>query len=459
MKFSKFKEISAIGRRLSFVFVFAIAMMGLNMPSAHAALAGKGLIHPVNKFPTWFSDTNGVTLQLCLDGDGVTGLCVFDPVMPGNATSVATGFGAEAFWWLANATLDLAGGGRANLVLALEAAYGAGDPAPNDQFAFGRVRIRVDVPVDGEYKIWHPFLNEADNCQPEVYNATAGTRAINITRDTGGTAPFETMLSGEVGPFLVWDPAIAPVAPAGYVGDPNVLHEVIGGHCGVNYFRIEGPVGVNLDGSGQNFVETNLFSVQGKIYDEANTPPGIESVRTTYFRTTNISNGRTTARINAWVKAPVTATVELSGIPQPNQNGPMVFDGDSTFFKRAALNFNFGLSVPEQVTITATSAGGLETVQVVDVVDQVTITQATWTAPGVIKVVALTSDKIRSTAGGTIPELTLHIGSETFPMLPVASVPGRYEVTVSEAGAFQVPPARVTVTSSRGGSDTEGIAD
>jgi len=65
MKFSKFKEISAIGRRLSFVFVFAIAMMGLNMPSAHAALAGKGLIHPVNKFPTWFSDTNGVTLQLC----------------------------------------------------------------------------------------------------------------------------------------------------------------------------------------------------------------------------------------------------------------------------------------------------------------------------------------------------------------------------------------------------------
>ncbi|MER2512802.1 MAG: hypothetical protein ABTQ25_10400 [Nitrosomonas ureae] len=459
MKLFKLREISNISKTmgLAFAFVFAVTMIGLNMPSANAALAGKGLIHPVNKFPTWFSDTNGVTLQLCLDGDGVTGLCIFDPVIPGNATSVATGFGAEGFWWMGDASMNIAGG-QAVLVLALEAAYGAGDPAPNDQFAFGRVRIRVDIPVDGEYKIWHPFLNENNGCEPEVYNATAGRRAINITRDTGGAAPFETMLSGEVGPFLVWDPAIAPVAPAGYVGDPNVPHEVIGGHCGINYFKIEGPVGVDLDGSGNNVVETNLFSVQGKIYDQANTPPGIESVRATYFRATNISNGRTTARINVWVKAPTEATVELSGVPQGNQNGPMVFDGENTFFKRAALNFNFGLSVPDQVTITATSAGGLETVQAVNVVDQVTITQATWT-PGVVKVVALTSDKIRSTAGGTIPELTLHIGSQTFPMLPVASVPGRYEVTVSEAGAFLVPPARVTVTSSQGGSDTEGIAD
>jgi len=458
MKLFKIKEITDIGKKVGLAFVFVVAMMGLSMPSANASLAGKGLISPVNHFPTWFSDSEGTTLQLCLDGDGATGMCFFDPVIPGNATSVATGFGAEAFWWSADAALNLAGGGRANLVLALEAAYGAGDPAPNDQFAFGRVRIRVDIPVDGEYKIWHPFLNEADGCQPEIYNATAGTRAINVTRDTGGAAPFETMLSGEVGPFLIWDPAIAPVAPAGYVGDPNIPHEVIGGHCGINYFRIEGPVGVDLDGSGQNFIETNLFSVQGKIYDQANVPPGIEPVRATYFRATNATNGRTTARINTWVKAPTEATVELSGIPQPNQNGPMVFDGDSTFYKRATLNFNFGLSVPEQVTVTATSAGGLETVQAVNVVDQVTITQATW-APGVITVVALTSDKIRSTAGGTIPELTLHIGSETFPMLPVASVPGRYEVTVSEAGAFLVPPARVTVTSSRGGSDTEGIAD
>ncbi len=459
MKLFKIKEITDIGKKVGFTLVFVVAMMGLSMPSANAALAGKGLISPVNHFPTWFSDSEGTTVQLCLDGDGATGMCFFDPVIPGNATSVATGFGAEAFWWSADAALTLAGGGRANLVLALEAAYGAGDPAPNDQFAFGRVRIRIDIPVDGEYKIWHPFLNEADGCQPEIYNATAGTRAINVTRDTGGAAPFETMLSGEVGPLLIWDPAIAPVAPVGYVGDPNVPHEVIGGHCGINYFRIEGPVGVDLDGSGQNFVETGLFSVQGKIYDEANSPPGIEPVRTTYFRTTNVATGNTTARINSWVKAPTTASVEIGGIPQANQNGPMAFDGENTFFKRATLNAANGLSVPDQVTITARSANGLETVESVSVVDQVNITLATWTkATGVIRVVATSSDKINPIAGGTIPELTLHIGSATFPM-PQVGVPGRYEVLLSGADAFLIPPARVTVTSSQGGSDTDGIAD
>uniref|UniRef100_UPI0025CDF9E8 hypothetical protein n=1 Tax=uncultured Nitrosomonas sp. TaxID=156424 RepID=UPI0025CDF9E8 len=454
--------IADISKKLSIAFVFVVAVMSLNIQSANAALAGKGLISPVNHFPTWFSDTNGTVLQLCLDGDGVTGMCFFDPVIPGNATSVATGFGAEAFWWLGGANLNLAGGGQAILVLALEAAYAAGDPAPNDQFAFGRVRIRVDIPVAGEYKIWHPFLNEVEgNCSPEVYNATAGTRAINVTRDIGGAAPFETMLSGEVGPFLIWDPAIAPTAPDGYVGDPNVDHEVIGGHCGVNYFRIEGPDGVDLDGSGQNFVETNLFSISGKIYDEANTPPGIESVRTTYSRTTNVSdpnNIRTTARINAWVKAPITATVELSGIPQGSQNGEMEFDDASTFFKRANLSPTYGLSVPDQVTITATSTNGLQTVQTVDVIDDVRISQATWNKETkAIKVVAFSSDKI-SSAVGTIPELMLRIGAAEFPMLQSGAF-GKYEVTVSGVDAYLVPPARVTVTSSKGGSDTERVAD
>ncbi len=457
MKFPKLKEISGISKKASFAFafVFAVAMMGMNIQSANAALAGKGLISPVNHFPTWFSDSNGTTLQLCLDGDGATGLCFFDPVIPGNATSQATGFGAEAFWWLGGANLNLAGGRRAILVLALEAAYGAGDPAPNDQFAFGRVRIRVDIPVAGEYKVWHPFLNEADGCQPEVYNATAGIKAINVTRDTGGAAPFNTMLSGEVGPFLIWDPAVAPTAPVGYVGDPNIDHEVIGGHCGINYFRIEGPTNVDLSGSGQNFVETNLFSISGKIYDEANTPPGIEPVRITYFRTTNAA-GKTSARVNSWVKAPITASVDITGLPQANQNGPMDFDGDNTFFRRGTLNTTFGLSVPDQITITARSTNGLETVQAVDVVDQVDITAVTWTkATGVIKVVATSSDKVSPTAGGTLPELTLHIGSASFPM-PQTGALGRYEVSVT---GYLIPPARVTVTSSQGGSDTEGVDD
>ena len=112
---------------------------------------------------------------------------------------------------------------------------------------------------------------------------------------------------------------------------------MIGGHCNINYFRIEAATGVDLDGNGNNFVQTNLFSVQGKIYDETNTPPGIEPVRITYFRNTNTNTGVTTSRINSWVKAPPQATVKLTH-PITNQQFAMAYDGDSTFFRRFVLS-------------------------------------------------------------------------------------------------------------------------
>lgn len=442
-------------KKLSFAIVLLMSLFVLGIQPATSALTDKGILHPINNFPTWFSDANGVTLQLCLDGDGVTGLCAFDPVIPGNATSELTGFGAEAFWWLTSSTLNISGGGQALLVLALEAAYGAEDPAPNDQFAFGRVRIRVDIPVDGEYKIWHPALNEANGCQPEVYNATAGTRSINVTRDIGGSAPFETMLNGEVGPFLIWDPAVPPAAPAGFIGDPGVDHQVIGGHCGINFFRIEGPLGVNLDGSGNNFVQTNLFSVQGKIFDEATVQPGIEPVRATYFRTINATTSNTVVRMNTWVKAPPHASVTLTGLPNPNQDGAMTFDGVSTFYKRGAFPALNSTPVPTQLTVTATNESGLSTTKIVNVVDQVTIQSAAWAPVAqTLKVVAISSDKIALTSGD-IPELTLKIGANAFPM-EQSGPAGRYEVTVP---GIAVPPAFVTVTSSKGGADTEGVND
>jgi hypothetical protein len=455
MKSSENKALTtSMSKKFTFAAALVVVLIGLGIQPAQSALTGKGLLHPVNHFPTWFSDANGVTLQLCLDGDGVNGLCFFDPVIPGNPTSQATGFGEEAFWWMGEASIDLAGGGRALLVTALEAAYGAGNPAPNDQFAFGRIRIRVDIPEDGEYKIFHPFLNEASGCPAEIYTATAGRRSINVTRDIGGATPFETMLTGEVGPFLIWDPAIPPIAPAGYVGDPNVEHEVIGGHCGINYFRIEAPVGVDLDGNGNNFVQTTLFTIVGKIFDESNTPPGIEPVRTSYFRSTNAA-GTTTSRINSWVKAPSLSTVTLSGLAQATQNGSMAYDGNSTFYRRATLNAANSNPMPTQLTITAKSPNGLENTQIVSVIDQVDIQSAVWTkAAQTLKVIAFSSDKINANLGDA-PELTLKVGPDTFPM-PHVGAAGRYELTLT---GITVPPAQVTVQSSKGGKATQGIAD
>ncbi len=443
-----------VSKKITTTLASIITLVGLSIQPVQSALTDKGPIHPINKFPSWVSDANGNALQLCLDGNGA-GICTFTPVIAGNAISEATGFGIEAFWWNASATLNLVGGRKALLVQSLQATYLPATPAATTQFAFGRIRMRVDIPVAGHYKIWHPSLNESNGCQPEEFTANAGTRAINVTRDIGGGTPFDNILKGEVGPFLVWDPNILPAAPTGYVGDPNVNHEIIGGHCGINYFRIEGPAGVDLDGLGNNFVQTSQFSVQGKIYDPANIPPSIEPVRATYFRTTNASTGNTTARINVWVKAPPTASVTINDLPQANQNGDMTYDGNSTFFKRALLNATYGLHIPTQVTVVATSDNGMFSTQAVNIIDQVSIQSVSWAAAAqTLKVVALSSDKI-SVSSGIAPELTLNVGINAFPMTQSGAA-GRYELTLT---GITVPPARVTVTSTKGGSDSEEIPD
>lgn len=66
--------------------------------AAHAALAAVGPVSPQNGFPLWYQDTNGLALELCLDGDGALGPCLFDPVDPANPYSVQIGFGDEAFY-------------------------------------------------------------------------------------------------------------------------------------------------------------------------------------------------------------------------------------------------------------------------------------------------------------------------------------------------------------------------
>src|SRR5439155_493896 len=67
-----------------------------------------------------------------------------------------------------------------------------------------------------------------------------------------------------VGPFLTWDPAVAPAPPAGFIGNPAIAHSVIGSPVNTNLFRVSGP---NVGGAGVNVVETNQFvNVIGKIY-------------------------------------------------------------------------------------------------------------------------------------------------------------------------------------------------
>src|SRR3954451_8409550 len=68
--------------------------------------------------------------------------------------------------------------------------------------------------------------------------------------------------------FLRWDPAVAPQAPSGYLGDNATLHRIVGG-TNSNAFTVTGP-GAN----GSLTLTTNLFTVMGKLAGPLSASPG-----------------------------------------------------------------------------------------------------------------------------------------------------------------------------------------
>lgn len=237
-------------------------------------------------FPLWYqedagTEDEGLVLTLCPGGNP---MCISEPIDFGNPGSRELGVGGEAFWWSAFAEVVNQQGISGTLDLALEAAFG-GDEAIEDgnQVAFGRVRIRIDTPQSGNYRVIHPYG------EITFTNVPVGIRAINYTQDIGGVNPFDPdsafagALHSAIGPtFLVWhdfdydlDPELMPEELVKtetffdedglevereviYVGDPAIGRQVKGSPTGNNFFRIEGP--------GGRTALTDEFFVSGKVY-------------------------------------------------------------------------------------------------------------------------------------------------------------------------------------------------
>lgn len=215
---------------------------------AQAQLAARGPVSAEHGFPTWFQDGNGVRLELCLDQNG---MCLLENPLPGEPISFPDNFGAEAFWFAADSTLEGPNGEEFSLVLATEAAFADEEPVQGDQVAFGRIRVRASGLVPGEsYTVTHPYGTN-------TFVAQDADRNINVTDDHGCfdtpcSAGFDRVLNSKVGPFLKWPSG----APTGYLGDPDVAHVVTGSPSGNNLFRVVGG-GLNLT--------TDLFNVSGKL--------------------------------------------------------------------------------------------------------------------------------------------------------------------------------------------------
>ena len=229
------------------------------------------------------SDGNGLRLELCVPppaGNATRAdLCIGDPIDPEHPL-VMTG---EGFYWMAFSSIPLAIG-DASIEFAIESTFGGAEGAiAGQQITFGRTRIRIDTPIAGTYTITHPYgTNEFVVVDPaEGINYTADIGSANFLNPALG---FRGTLAGIIGPFLTWENFDNNLdlqvlerdtitgEPTGnvleqYVGNPNLLSPVVGSPFGSdrNFVRVVGPTGSNLDGLGNDFVETNLFGVMGKV--------------------------------------------------------------------------------------------------------------------------------------------------------------------------------------------------
>lgn len=423
---------------------------------AQAALfdVDQGTYLPENGgFAAWYQDSHGRVLDLCLSkavSSRVAGapgapsyMCsllptpgVFDDAQP---IVFPTNFPDEAFWFTADAALvDAARGIDLSYGSAIEAAFAAEEPVEGDQVSFARVRIRVDVPVAGTYIITHPY-------GVEVFDVpAAGRRAINMTRDIGIGAPqtYTGALKGDVGPFLrsVNGPYTEtnPLTGASerFIGDPNLTEAVTGSPFNTNFVRIEGPNGIDL--------RTQLFAISGKLSTVVRPTPLIP-LRSTYSRRTE--NGNPVAQQDVFVQAPPPpASVSLA-----SQSPALAFaESTSTgaWYAQSTLN----PSLPTQLLVTVDNQlaipSSTPTTASLPLTDLVSIQRAEYSlSSGQLTLTASTSDEI------TPPVLT----ATTADGAGVGALSGEGPLKSLTTGLSPIPPARIVVTSSNGGSDSEEV--
>lgn len=410
-------------------------VLALAAGPAGAALSAVGPVNPANSFPLWFQDSTGLMLQLGLD----PALTFFDPPIAGNAVSVARGFGQEAFYFLADAvgtvpvSAGLPAGGEVLLVLAVEAAYLNGPPVAGEEITFGRIRIRIDAPVAGTYRVIHPYGTES------FIVTTPGRRAINNTVDVIGQTPnFVPTLATQVGPFLR---AVAPAAPAGFIGHPVNLQTVAGSPTGRNYFRVEGPPGSNLGGPGVNVIQLNQFTLSGQIFVPPAAPPGQPPpplpTPLVITRATALVDLRQIPSIDIFATSMPTATVKVTLPGRP----PVAMTGDATgnFFTRIVLARRTAIPASLSVSATAPGTTATTTTGTINIVDSVTIRLAQYDrGKRTLQVIALSSNN--QAQNGLI---VVGLGPMTKGILARTNL--------------AVPPANVTVESPLGGSATAPV--
>ncbi|POA30202.1 Ig-like domain-containing protein [Pseudomonas sp. GW456-12-1-14-TSB6] len=436
---------------------FALNALGLTISLTGSAFAQLAAVDPgpytfaTGKFPMWYQDNNQLSMELCQSRAASSRvpastppayMCtllpepgVFDDSLP---MVFPDNWPPEAFWFLAETAIpnNGAGFGVDAYVAGIEAAFASENPVDGDQQSFARIRIRVNVPVAGTYTITHPYGVETVNV------TTPGRRAINITRDIGIGAPgnFSGALNGAIGPFLrsINGPYTEVNPDTGgvetFVGDPNLTEAVTGSPFNTNFLRIDGP-------SGAGSIQTNLFTVAGKVLDNRQqTQVAID--RATYRRTSAGVRAEVFAKADSSSTLCFRETVALLPGPPPTPcQTSLLGDNNGLFFGQ---RLGTG-TLPSVVVVTATNPAGTTrptavSAKLTDVV-KIQTARYSWANHSLL-IEATSTDEV------AVPDM-------------VAQGYGRLSKTgtlqkITVADLTQ-PPATVTVKSAAGGSDTEPV--
>ncbi|GAA2551968.1 hypothetical protein GCM10010435_22700 [Winogradskya consettensis] len=393
--------------------------MAVVVPPA-AARSGKLVqVGPIadHGFPAWYRDSNNVRLEGCVSFDDPLCPALADEVPnPDLPVSYPDNFPGEFFYQLDGAELTLTNGVKATIGLNVEGAFANDEVVAGDEIVFGRVRIRFAAPAGERYRITHPY---------GVDDLVATAKGINMTEDVGAVpGAFGQVLNSRIGPFLTWDPAVAPAAPAGYAGDPGVNHKVVGSPYNTNFVRIE-----KLDPAGGAVLGqvgfTELFSVQGRYATNA----GVDLDQATY---STAADGSGVAEVYA-TSEPGQA-IEVVGNAALGFRNTRLRGSSGHYYGR----FPITGPVPSGTSLEVVNAGDRpvprKTRKLVDVVQ---ITGLSYDADAQeLSVAATSSDK----AGR-----------------PALTATGFGVLGGSPFAGVEAPPATVTVTSAAGGTATASI--
>jgi hypothetical protein len=449
------------------ISVLALALALALTPGAFAGLSAVSpIFNPVNTsngFPQWYTDANGVTLELPVppigDGLGVTPpTMIFGPLSTlSNAYAQLAGFDTEAFYFNAVSPKTFATKwGKVTALFGIEASYANLVPTAGQQVVFARVRLTApNIQVAGTYTFRHPWGVETITVTTADLNQNKG-KGIKFTKDFGATLGWVSDGAGGWLPvaspggfYTVLDPAntmstflraVSPAPPAQWVGDGVTPATFTGSPVAYNKIRLEAPVGTDLDGKGNSFIESTQMVISGHIPLTLTIPLPLSVDRVTCSYINKVEN------IDLFLTSKQGATVTVTD----SALGTVLATGSVTDVSGKHYKSFPGTAKAITVAVSDPAGAFTSTSKAANVVDYVNITRPTYSlGTNTLTVQATSSDFIKHPL--TPPVLTV----TGFGTMTLNTTSGVYSLSV----LMTVPlPPSISVTSTVGGSDTATVA-